>query len=218
MPEDMHEVVPGLVYRSDFDFSYGRRVKACAYLVLLNSGNVLVGCCGTILNHTKFIRQLGGLSHMLLTHSHEASAELDKMRSVFAASVICHQQESALVDKYCTVDVGFRGEIVASEKITSIETPGHAPGSVCYLLDGGQQKVLFTGDTLYFSSGDWIVTYEEGSGATLAESLKKLKPLQIDWALPGIIVGDDDPDGRLRSSWAGIVEAAIDRVEAGGRH
>lgn len=30
--------------------------------------------------------------------------------------------------------------------LTAIHTPGHTPGSMCYELEGGEEKVLFTGD------------------------------------------------------------------------
>ncbi|MDM7925713.1 MAG: MBL fold metallo-hydrolase [bacterium] len=38
----------------------------------------------------------------------------------------------------------------AGLKVTAIHTPGHTPGAVCYLADGG---LLFTGDTMRLTNG-----------------------------------------------------------------
>ncbi len=57
---------------------------------------------------------------------------------------------------------------VGTLKITVIHTPGHTPGSVCYLIDGN----LFCGDTLFVGAAgrtDLI----GGSLETLLESLEK---------------------------------------------
>ena len=57
---------------------------------------------------------------------------------------------------------------IGTLKITVIHTPGHTPGSVCYLVDGN----LFSGDTLFVGAAgrtDLI----GGSFETLLESLEK---------------------------------------------
>jgi hydroxyacylglutathione hydrolase len=76
---------------------------------------------------------------------------------------------------------------VGTLKITVIHTPGHTPGSVCYLVDGN----LFSGDTLFVGAAgrtDLI----GGSLETLLESLEKrlivLPKETIVW--PGHNYGD----------------------------
>ena len=65
---------------------------------------------------------------------------------------------------------------VGTLKIEVIHTPGHTPGSVCYLVNGD----LFTGDTLFVSA----VGRTDLKGAsleTLLDSLeKKLLPLPVE--------------------------------------
>ncbi|MGD8984626.1 MAG: MBL fold metallo-hydrolase [Desulfobacteraceae bacterium] len=65
---------------------------------------------------------------------------------------------------------------VGTLKIEVIHTPGHTPGSVCYLVDGN----LFTGDTLFVGA----VGRTDLKGAsleTLLDSLeKKLLPLPVE--------------------------------------
>jgi hydroxyacylglutathione hydrolase len=63
-----------------------------------------------------------------------------------------------------------------SVKVTAILTPGHTPGSMCYLVDG---RWLFTGDTMRLTSGRVDIfsrTINMDSGRQL-ESLKKLAGL-----------------------------------------
>jgi len=76
---------------------------------------------------------------------------------------------------------------IGTLKITVIHTPGHTPGSVCYLIDGN----LFCGDTLFVGAAgrtDLI----GGSLETLLESLEKrlivLPKETIVW--PGHDYGD----------------------------
>jgi len=83
-------------------------------------------------------------------------------------------------------------------EVKVIATPGHTPGSVCYLISGGDKNILASGDTLFAQSvgrtdlpgGDWD---------TLAGSLSKLAELPDDLQVfPGH--GPDTTIGRERNS------------------
>ena len=70
---------------------------------------------------------------------------------------------------------------IAGLKIRVIHTPGHTPGSVCYLIDGH----LFTGDTL-FEYGTGRTDLPGGSEHDMAESLRRVIPLAREYGLyPG---------------------------------
>jgi glyoxylase-like metal-dependent hydrolase (beta-lactamase superfamily II) len=76
---------------------------------------------------------------------------------------------------------------VGDLKVEVIHTPGHTPGSVCYLVEGN----LFTGDTLFVGAvGRTDLT--GGSLETLLDSLdKKLLPLPKETVVwPGHDYGD----------------------------
>jgi glyoxylase-like metal-dependent hydrolase (beta-lactamase superfamily II) len=75
---------------------------------------------------------------------------------------------------------------VGNLSITVIHTPGHTPGSSCYLVE----KNLFTGDTLFVGAvGRTDLT--GGNLDTLLESLKKLIKLPSDTTIwPGHDYGD----------------------------
>lgn len=64
--------------------------------------------------------------------------------------------------------------------IRVIHTPGHTPGSVCYLLEGS--GVLFSGDTL-FSNGRAIsrsVPFPGSNRSHYRESLERLAGMEFD--------------------------------------
>lgn len=63
---------------------------------------------------------------------------------------------------------------VGSEAFTVVHTPGHSPGSVCYLCQA--ENVLFTGDTL-FADNIGRCDLWGGSYATIRQSLQKLRSL-----------------------------------------
>ena len=66
------------------------------------------------------------------------------------------------------------------ERLTVLETPGHTPGSVCYMADGA----LFSGDTL-FARGCGRTDLEGGDKEALESSLSRLLKLGDVAVYPG---------------------------------
>ena len=69
-------------------------------------------------------------------------------------------------------------------RLHTIHTPGHTPGSMCFLLEG--HPILFSGDTL-FPGGPGNTSYEGGDFPTIIESVdRRLFTLPADTiVLPG---------------------------------
>ena len=63
--------------------------------------------------------------------------------------------------------------IVGGVKMTAVHTPGHTPGSVCLLVEGGARPLLFSGDTL-FAAGTGRCDLPGGSRPLAEESLRSL--------------------------------------------
>ncbi len=57
---------------------------------------------------------------------------------------------------------------VGDLRLRTIHTPGHTPGSTCFLLEG--HPVLFSGDTL-FPGGVGNTTFEGGDFPTIIQSV-----------------------------------------------
>lgn len=71
---------------------------------------------------------------------------------------------------------------LGEETVQVIETPGHAPGSICLYLE--KEKVLVTGDVV-FEQSVGRVDLPGGDGRTLARSIDALTGLDVDLLLPG---------------------------------
>ncbi|HEX6476457.1 MAG TPA: MBL fold metallo-hydrolase [Acidimicrobiales bacterium] len=81
-------------------------------------------------------------------------------------------------------------------RLKTIHTPGHTPGSMCFLLEGA--PVLFSGDTL-FPGGPGATSFPGGDFPTIIRSLEErlFVPLAPDvLVLPGH--GDDTTIGNER--------------------
>lgn len=65
--------------------------------------------------------------------------------------------------------------------VTVLATPGHSPGSVCFLVHekSSGDEVLFTGDTL-FRMSIGRTDFEGGDNAAMARSLRRLASLSPD--------------------------------------
>ena len=85
------------------------------------------------------------------------------------------------------------GELeVGKHRLQVIQTPGHAPGSIC--LYWPESKALFTGDVI-FSQSLGRVDLPGGNGAQLREAIDRLAELDVDLLLPGhgpVVRGADE--------------------------
>lgn len=85
-------------------------------------------------------------------------------------------------------DVADGAEIRAGRLVFRVlATPGHSPGSACFLLDGpdGTPPTLFSGDTL-FAGSIGRTDFEGGDDAAMSASLRRLAALPPETrVLPG---------------------------------
>ncbi|HZT65641.1 MAG TPA: MBL fold metallo-hydrolase [Acidimicrobiales bacterium] len=85
---------------------------------------------------------------------------------------------------------------VGDLRLTTIHTPGHTPGSMCFRLEGS--PVVFSGDTL-FPGGPGATKFPGGDFGAIIESIETrlFSPLPADTVvMPGH--GDDTTIGRER--------------------
>lgn len=122
-------------------------------------------------------------THVLLTHGHfDHMLSAERLRSEYGARVLIHSGDAAALSstELCLLPAYMsdmftpikpdacldEGELrLCGLDFTVIHTPGHSPGCVCLMLK--DEKVLFTGDTLFsgtygrtdFIGGDWAKMY-----------------------------------------------------------
>ncbi len=133
------------------------------------------------------------------------------------------------------VDVALKGGetiSLADVRIRALATPGHTPGSMCYLMERNNLSVMFAGDVIMMLRGDEpprgelgkpLGTYSaylspryRGSARDYLESLRRLRELPVpDLLLPGHPGADVTPQSPCLSQerWLSLLEAGIHDLE-----
>ena len=137
---------------------------------------------------------------ILLTHGHaDHISGAAALREKTGAPILIHRLDDEYTDgPLCMADecgypfAPFRadrlleeGDTVtfADETMTVLHTPGHTPGSVCFLH--AEERVLFSGDTLFCLTAG-RTDFPRGSRDDLMQSLRRLRDLDGDYTVyPG---------------------------------
>lgn len=161
------------------------------------------------------LAQLGGIHDQYLSHRDEAGPMLKRIAEQFDSTLHASEGDLSDIAQHAHVDVPLSGRNTDHNGVEIIPTPGHSPGSVCYLVDGAEGRYLFTGDTLVRNpEGRWWAGYIEGfhqpgDADTIADSLRVIAELEPDYVISSAYQGDSavtriDPD-----LWRGHVAEAI---------
>ena len=117
---------------------------------------------------------------ILLTHGHDDHIrQVLEVKEKVGGEVHLNPEDSVLweqVHSSATPDREIQdGDVftVAGAKLTALHTPGHSPGSTCFLAEGIQDEpVLFSGDTL-FAGGPGATGRSYSSFETIIESIRE---------------------------------------------
>ncbi|MDO4459748.1 MAG: MBL fold metallo-hydrolase [Clostridia bacterium] len=138
------------------------------------------------------------IKYILLTHNHfDHIYSADKLRSLTGAEILItaidapgledsNSNLASMMDAEISLKADRKlsdGEIImlGDTEIRVMLTPGHTPGSCCYITD----DVIFSGDTL-FESSIGRTDFPGGSMADMNKSLRKLISLEGDYDIyPG---------------------------------
>jgi glyoxylase-like metal-dependent hydrolase (beta-lactamase superfamily II) len=184
-----------------------------AFLLEREQGNFLVYSTTGLASAKAAFDDLGGVQGQYLNHWHEAMFAPDRL----LAPLFAHENDRAEAAQRTEVGGTFSDRHTLDGNFEIIPTPGHTPGATAYLWDSGQRRLLFTGDTIYLSNGEWVAAVLESSDrAAYIESLKVLRELDFDvlvpWAAtagkPYYAVTSRD-DSRRR------IDAIVERVSRG---
>ncbi|RLB09624.1 MAG: MBL fold metallo-hydrolase [Deltaproteobacteria bacterium] len=143
--------------------------------------------------------------YILNTHAHaDHILGNKKLRDYFGIPVCMHEEEKRFfsdeeVRRQMEKELGIKTDFFVDKELKDgeilplgdcnievIHTPGHSPGSVCFLIE----KNLFTGDTLFVGAAG-RTDIIGGSLDTLLSSLKKIIQLPADTVIwPGHDYGE----------------------------
>lgn len=103
--------------------------------------NILIDCPAWNQTNAEFLRQLGGVSVLLITHR-GGIGRVREIQETLGCKILIQEQEAYLLPGLDLIT--FADEFTLSPSCQAIWTPGHSPGSAClyYNFAGG---VLFSG-------------------------------------------------------------------------
>jgi len=182
---EIHKVVVGPMDNN----VYVLRCKQTGDAVLLDAAN----------EHERLLDLAKALNvrEVLETHGHwDHIQAVPEMRDA-GYSVFVTQQDAGMLPSYDELLEDDSVIEVGRLRLHTIHTPGHTPGSMCFLVAGS--PILFSGDTL-FPGGPGNTTFPGGDFPTIIRSIEdrlfsKLNPETI--ILPGhgdqSTIGDERP-------------------------
>ncbi len=154
------------------------------------------------------------LEAILLTHAHwDHVGAVADLAEAHGAPVLLHEADVPLLAQWSPRPVRPARLLTDGDAVRAggfafrvLHTPGHTPGSLCFLLEAGEPW-LFSGDTL-FRGTVGRTDFPGGSAADLRRSLRtKLLPLpDATVVYPGH--GDPTTMGRERRANPFLLEAA----------
>ena len=133
------------------------------------------------------LTDLSGVTRQYLNHWHEASfATPDLGIPVFA-----HEAGREHVAEHLHVRATFSKRHMLDDDFEVIPTPGHTPDATAFLWDNGEQRILFTGDTIMLRDGEWKAAVLDSSDrAAYVESLELIRELDFDVLAPWVASAD----------------------------
>jgi glyoxylase-like metal-dependent hydrolase (beta-lactamase superfamily II) len=158
------------------------------------------------------LEKLGGISDQYLSHRDEAGPMLGKIADRFGCALHAPVAELLEIGAHAHVDVPLGSRHVDANDVEVIPTPGHSPGSTCYLVGGAEGRYLFTGDTLVFGeSGTWWAGYLPGisDAEALAASLRLLRTITPDVVISSAFQGDSAVHRIEPDRWIDHVDEAL---------
>jgi glyoxylase-like metal-dependent hydrolase (beta-lactamase superfamily II) len=137
------------------------RCRATGDAVLIDAANEhdkLLELCRTL--NVRFV---------LETHGHWDHIQAVPQLRDAGYSVHVTAEDAAMLPSYDQVMEHDTVITVGDLRLRTIHTPGHTPGSMCFLLEGA--PVLFSGDTL-FPGGPGNTKFEGGNFPTIIDSIE----------------------------------------------
>ncbi|WP_193048037.1 MBL fold metallo-hydrolase [Mycolicibacterium baixiangningiae] len=162
------------------------------------------------------IAELGGVADQYLSHLDEAGPMLGQIARRFRSRLHAPAAESAEIARHAAIDVPLSARGVDANGVDVIPTPGHSPGSCCFLVHGaGGVTYLFTGDTVFPTErGTWSTFLPPGRGDAdaLRSSLAVLTTLEPDVVIASAFGGPAAVHAVDAESWSRILAEAMASV------
>lgn len=188
-------------------------LHARAFLLRRDAGNLLVYSATGLRSSAAAFDALGGVERQYLNHWHESMFASGRLE----VPLFVHEDDRDQTARRTEVAETFSDRQTLDGDLEVIPTPGHTPGATAFLWESGEHRFIFTGDTIYFSRGEWVAAVLDSSDrAAYIESLALLRDLEFDVLVPwAATAGEpfhaitDQGDYRRR------IDAVLERVRRG---
>lgn len=162
---------------------------------------------------------LGGVAAQYLSHLDEAGPNLTRIAERFGRRLHAPAAELAEIAKHGHVDVALDAvRHIDGNDVEVLPTPGHSPGSTCYLVTGvSGDRYLFTGDTIFpAGDGTWstFVVPGRGDAAAMRDSVKLLASVEPDLVISSAFAGETAIEAVDAERWSEIVDQALASVKS----
>ncbi len=135
-----------------------------------------------------------------------------------------------------TIDVELEGDEaieIGDVQFRALGTPGHTPGSICYLMERKGARALFSGDVIMMLRGDekpssqvrkplgtysaYLAPHYRGDPGAYLTTLRALRGLRVpDLVLPGHPSADPSPESPRLSQerWESLLDGGINEMQS----
>lgn len=187
-----------------------------AYLWRRPVGNVLFYCPAGDADFDA-IDELGGVKTQYLSHLDEAGPNLNRIAERFGRQLHAPAKELKAIAEHGRVDVPLDAvRHVDGNDVEVLPTPGHSPGSTCYLVTGaGGVRYLFTGDSIFpAGDGTWstFVVPGRGDAAAMRDSVRLLATVEPDIVISSAFAGETPIETVDAERWSKIIDQALASV------
>lgn len=183
------------------------------------AGNVLFYSPGTDDQFDELERH-GGVAEQYLSHRDEAGPMLVALARRFGTRVHAPAVEIRDIGRHHQPDVVFSEPGSDALGVEIVPTPGHSPGSTCFVVAGASGRYLFTGDTLYRSEdGSWTAGLLPGlsDAVALDRSLELLGGLEPDLVISSAFTGESAFQRFAGDEWRSCIALARQGLAAAAR-
>ena len=111
-----------------------------------------------------------GVNQVVETHGHWDHIQAVPAVREAGISVAVTSADAGMLPSYDLILEDDERLSVGDLRLTTLATPGHTPGSICFAVDG--TNLLFTGDTL-FPGGPGNTSFENADFDTIIESIDR---------------------------------------------